>query len=54
MDFCTNNNTTLAKDRINAIYFTLFFAYTEFRPGQEEAFLAVLYGRDMFVRMANA
>ena len=42
----------LAKDRITATLHT-DFCYTEFRPGQDEALLAVLYGRDVFVRMAT-
>ena len=42
----------LAKDRIATTLHTVF-GYTEFRPGQEEALLAVLHGRDVFVRMAT-
>ena len=44
--------TCIAVERLNAALHSVF-GFRDFRPGQLDAMLPVLHGRDVFVRMAT-
>lgn len=48
----SGNTQCLTKEKLEAALLK-YFKYTTFRPGQLDALLAVMHGKDAFVRMAT-